>query len=286
MNSHLSLLFLGIIFLSLSACNMTADSSAENEELAKVKAEKEQLEAEASNRDQMITEYIEAVNQIEANLEEIKKREGLITLDYKDVELQKTREEQIAEDINAIGRLMEENRKKVAGLQAVLKASNNRIQGLEEMVARLTGVLAEKDLEIHELREELLASNQALEDLFSAYNASLDVITEQIDALNTAWFAFGSAKELKTNGVITKEGGFIGIGGAQKLKDDFNQEYFKQIDITKVTTLDLYGKKAKLITTHPSDSYKLTGEGKAVQLVIQLPEKFWSASKYLVVQVD
>ena len=72
------------------------------------------------------------------------------------------------------------------------------------------------------------------------------------------------------------------------MKADFDNSYFKKIDISQVKTLDLFVKKAKIITTHPSDSYQLiTGQNGAVEMIeITNPEKFWSASKYLVIEVE
>jgi len=105
--------------------------------------------------------------------------------------------------------------------------------------------------------------------------------------MNKAWYAFGTSKELITQGVLTKEGGFIGIGKAAKLKDDFNKSYFTQLDITETNSIPLASKKAKLITTHSSNSYKLEGlKGKIEKLNITNPEEFWATSKYLVIVVE
>ena len=49
----------------------------------------------------------------------------------------------------------------------------------------------------------------------------------------------------------------------------------------------LNAEKAKLITTHPTGSYKIEGaEGKADKLIITDADAFWSSSKYLVVVVE
>jgi hypothetical protein len=55
----------------------------------------------------------------------------------------------------------------------------------------------------------------------------------------------------------------------------------------KVNTIPIDSKDAKIITSHPSDSYTLNKEkDKVVSLQITNAEKFWSASKYLVVVKD
>jgi hypothetical protein len=105
--------------------------------------------------------------------------------------------------------------------------------------------------------------------------------------LNTAYYAFGTSKELIKNNVLTKEGGFIGMGKTAKMKEDFNKAYFTKVDASTTNEIVLGAKKAKLITTHPSGSYKIEGaDGKAEKLVILNSDDFWSASKYLVIVVE
>ena len=71
------------------------------------------------------------------------------------------------------------------------------------------------------------------------------------------------------------------------MKADFNKNYFTQVDISTTNTIVLAAKKAKLITTHPSASYKIEGaDGKAEKLTILNAEDFWSTSKYLVIVVE
>ncbi len=70
------------------------------------------------------------------------------------------------------------------------------------------------------------------------------------------------------------------------LKDDFNDEYFTQIDITKASSITLQGKKPHFVTSHPVKSYELVEMGNITQLKIIDASEFWKISKYLVVIVD
>ena len=73
----------------------------------------------------------------------------------------------------------------------------------------------------------------------------------------------------------------------EKLKDDFNEEFFTKIDIREVTQIPIPGtKKATVVSTHGSESYKITGEGDARILEIMNIEEFWKSSKYLVIIID
>jgi hypothetical protein len=155
-------------------------------------------------------------------------------------------------------------------------------------VLNLTAQVEERDKQILGMKGELSDLGVAFDELLSAYEENITVIFEknqtieaQEDLLNTAYYTFGSTKELKDNGVITKEGGFIGIGKTKKLKSDFNKEYFTEINIEETKEITLGVSKAKLITSHPTGSYEIV-EGE--KIVIKNPKEFWSVSKYLVIE--
>jgi hypothetical protein len=85
--------------------------------------------------------------------------------------------------------------------------------------------------------------------------------------------------------VLTKEGGFVGIGRVDKLNTSgLATKYFTQVDVTSTNTVTVAARKAKLATSHPEGSYRF--EGGAEKLVILDANAFWSISKYLVVVVE
>ena len=103
------------------------------------------------------------------------------------------------------------------------------------------------------------------------------VISHQDKQLNTAWYVFGTRKELKEQNIID---------GGKVLSSNFNKNYFTKIDIRKDKEIKLYSKSAKLLTAHPASSYTLTRDAnKQYVLRITNPQIFWSTSKYLVIQV-
>ena len=55
----------------------------------------------------------------------------------------------------------------------------------------------------------------------------------------------------------------------------------------ELTSLPLNSKKAKLLSTHPSDSYTLEAGDDGMQtLKINNPSAFWKQTKYLVVMIN
>tara|TARA_R110001592_G_scaffold148165_3_gene372867 strand:+ start:4843 stop:5742 length:900 start_codon:yes stop_codon:yes gene_type:complete len=278
----IAIIFVATLFF---ACNT---DELENK-IADLEQQNHELEGGSSMKDGEIEEYMKSMNEIYDNLAVIKEKENLINtnIDMSNGEVNESLKNKIVEDINLINNLLEENKKKMANLNSKLKESNSKGVELERMIQNLMQQLEDKDIEIGSFKNQLASANAQLKVLFEEYNNRIEELGEQTDKLNTAYYCYGTAKELKEKGVISKEGGFIGIGKTTKLSDDFNKEYFTQIDITLVQQVDLMTKKAKVVTNHPADSYKLEGSKDMVEkLIILDATKFWSASKYLVIVVE
>jgi len=282
-----------VLALGLSACQNNKEG---NPELEKLKAEKEALAVESSSKDSTINSFMESLNEIEDNLREVKQRQGSITSSAKNgAELQGNAKDRINEDINYINELMDENKQKLSSLQSKIKKSNLKLAEFEKTIARMTTQLAEKDTEISGLKEQLAAMNIQITDLnTNVTNLQTEstgktaVIDQQTVKMNTAYYAVGTYKELRDNKVVNKEGGFLGMGKKKILKSDFNQDYFTMIDVSKVSTIPVNAKNAKVITNHPTSSYKIDLDGKkmAKSITITNPDAFWRSSKYLVVTVE
>lgn len=278
----IALIFITTLFF---ACNT---DELENK-IADLEQQNHELQGGSNAKDGQIEEYIKSMNEIYDNLAVIKEKENLINtnIDLTNGEINESMKDKIVEDIALINSLLQDNKNKMANLNSRLKKSNLKVVELEKMIQNLMKQIEEKDAEIGSLQSQLASANEQLKVLFEEYNNRIEEIGEQTDKLNTAFYCYGTSKELKEKGVISKEGGFIGIGKTTKLSDDFNKEYFTQIDISLIQQIDLMTKKAKLITNHPANSFKFEGNDEKVEkLIITDPSNFWSASKYLVIVVE
>jgi myosin heavy subunit len=239
------------------------------------------------DQDSSIQSFILGFNEIQDNLDLIKEKEKIVSENSKDAETRKSKEEQIVSDIQAIYDAMNKNKQRLASMRTKLKDSNTKNAELEKFINRLTAAIEEKDAQINTLKADLEHLNVEMTNLNTTYQEEVQTSTVKTEKLNTAYYAFGTTKELIKNNVLTKEGGFIGIGKSQKMKEDFNKDYFTKIDISSVNVIPLGAKKAKLITSHPASSYKIEGaDGKAEKLTITNAEDFWSTSKYLVIVTE
>ena len=196
------------------------------------------------------------------------------------------------EDILFIQQKMEDNRKQIETLQKKLKASGAETASLRKVIANLQKELEGKTARIAELHAELAEKNIRIAELDKAVatltgdvntlhqvtDAQQEVIEQQVVQLNTAWYVYGTAKELKEQNILRS--------GDVLSSTDFNKNYFTEIDVRVDRVFPLYSKQAQLLTIHPEGSYEFVkGDDKLLTLNILDFEAFWSVSRYMVVKV-
>lgn len=266
----------------------------ETQEYKRLLLERDSLAGLVSTDVAQINQFISDMNDIQENLNRIKEAENIVTVNSSNPEQALSAKERINEDMQLIYDLLQQNKKTIEDLKRKLKKSNSRIAELEKMLAFLEQQINAKDAEIAELRTrleqmsikvEILTANIDSLNRESAYKQ--EVISQKTEELNTAFYVIGSKKELTQNQIITKEGGFVGIGKIEKLRDDFNKDYFTKVDITQVSEIPISANKAKILTSHPTASYRIEQNNKSVDKIVIIDKKsFWSVSKYLVILVE
>ena len=151
-------------------------------------------------------------------------------------------------------------------------------------LSELQEELAQKNIRIAELDSAVQGLTKERNALVADSDNKDLTIAVQDKALNTAWFVFGTKKELKEQKILSSGGLFR--KSEVLSSSDANMDYFTQVDIRKATEIKLYSKDAELLTNHPDGSYELVSdESGELTLKISNPTQFWSMSKYLVVQV-
>lgn len=277
-------LFLAGTALPFSSCS--GDKEKEVNPLAdSLSKENSNLSGKLTEKEAALQEFIGAFNEIQENLNEIKDKEKIVTTASSTGDV-KNKQDQIKEDIQAIYDLMAKNKNRINSLSRKLKDSNLKLEGMEKMIENLQNTLNLKDNEIAELKTKIESLHIELANLNTNYQAVEQESAQKTEELNTAYYAIGTSKELKEKNVISKEGGFIGIGKITKVKEDFNREYFTKVNIEQATSINVGSKKVKILTTHPQGSYKLVGDPVVEKIEITHPRDFWSASKYLVIVIN
>ena len=242
-----------------------------------------------AQKDSEINEMMGTLNDIEEGFRLINEAENRVAL-LKNGE-GTSKKQNLKENIQFIAERMKQNRELIAKLQKQLESSTLKGGQLKKTIDNLTAQLEEKDKQLLALREELDKKDIHISELdetignlnTNVSNLSADnqqkaeTINAQDKQLNTAWYVFGTKKELKGQHIL--EGGKV-------MNGNVNKNYFTKVDIRNTTEIKLYSKSAKLLTAHPASSYSLTHDAsKQYVLRITNPQIFWSTSKYLVVLV-
>jgi len=151
-------------------------------------------------------------------------------------------------------------------------------------IAALEEELKKKHIQIQHMNFTIDGLQHALDSIHAKTLSTERKLEETTEELYRAYYAFGTRKELKEQNILTGDGF---MSKKKVLESDFDKDYFTQIDTREVDSIPLYRPKAKILTTHPQDSYTLekNDEG-ALVLKITDKDRFWSTSKYLVIQVN
>jgi septal ring factor EnvC (AmiA/AmiB activator) len=286
-----------IIVGSFIICAAALVTGCENykDELAQMTVTKDSISAVANSKDKAIDEFITSFEEIETNLAEVTAKQHSIQQRTGNVtEMTQNSKERIKAEIASIKQMMDESKAQTAELSRKLKNSNFKVNKFEKMIASLNEQIASKDSQMVLLNDQLLALNNQVTELNSSVanlttkdSVNTDLINRQVTKLNTAYIAVGDYKKLRDTHVVTREGGFLGIGKEEKLSANLNSEAFKAVDITQIQNIPLDTKDAKLVTVHPSGSYTIEKQNdKVSEIKITDAEKFWSTSKYLVVMTE
>ena len=242
-----------------------------------------------SQKDNEINDMMETFNQIQEGLREIDEAQNRVSIVKNGEGANKRR--QIIENIQFISNTMKQNRALIEKLRQQMRESSVKGEQFRKTIEDLVRQIDEKDNELKQLRAELDAKDIHIAELDKTVNTLNDNVsslktessqkTETINAqdkqLNTAWFVFGTKKELKEQRILD---------GSKVLESNFNKRYFTKIDIRVDKEIKLYSKSAKILTMHPSSSYTLLQDAnKQYVLRINNPQIFWSTSKYLVILV-
>ena len=282
------LIFLGLaaFAIMLTGCNQNKIAELENEILA-LRTEKETA---ADLQDQ----FHQFLNEIENNLAEIKSKERFISQTTS--ERPKNLQEKIMQDLADINELMDKNRQRLAeldNLRRQMRAANVNTERMQELIKTLEARVAEQEEQIRELQEKLRLANQRIDVLVTENQQIAEdnlrkqtKIEEQVAALNTAYFTMGTSQDLRSRGVISQRGGFIGIGRTRTINEDAALQNFSKVDIREFKRLETNTDRIEIITPHAADSYRINNsDPKNLVIEITHPEVFWKSSKYLVVRV-
>ena len=287
-----SLLLIGVIGSGVYVYNQ------KEAEISTLVMEKSALNQTIQKRDSVVNDMEGTFAEIESSMSFIReKRSQIATLQ---TEGGKNRKQLIAEDVKLMNTMLEESSKKIAELEEKLRKSGMNIKSYEKRLQALNETIEKQNTEIAELKKIVEDKNASLAEFdtrVKKLNSDIkqqsdtisykqNVIVDKTNKLNTAYYTLGNFKKLKEEGIVSREGALLGVGGNKAIQENFDSKYFTEVDIRQIKTIPLNVKKAVVISEHPTSSYKLVEEnGQIAYLQIENPAEFWRISKYAVIQV-
>ena len=279
-----------IVIIVAGVIMMTACQN-QNESATRLQQQVDSLQTIVDDKDAELNDIIETMTEVQTGIRRIAEAEGRVTVADGSQESASTRAI-IRDNMDYICEAMQQNRDLVAQLREKLNASRFKADKLKSLVDGLQTQVETQNQRIQELQASLVEKDstilsqgahidslsQSVFDLQELAQEQAGTMARQEKEINSAWFVYGTKAELKEQGIL-KDG--------EVLRDnDFNKDYFTEIDVRHVKDIKTYSKSARLLTTHPEGSYMLTKDGNGYyELHISNPSRFWSVSKYLVMQV-
>ena len=279
------LFILAVGAIAMASCNQDKVKQAEKAALM----QRDSLEQIIAQKDNEINDMMTTLSDIEEGFREITEAQSRVTLAQQG-EGTNTKQ-RIKENIQFIQSVMKQNKELINKLKQQVregsikgdqmkKIIDNLIQQMEvkdRQLQTLRAELEQKDIHIAELDEKVADLNTNVSNLKEENTQKAETISTQDKALHSAWFVFGTKKELKEQNILSD---------GEVLRSNFNKEYFTKIDIRIDKEIKLYSKSAEVLTSHPASSYTLQRDAnKQYVLRITNPDAFWSTSKYLVILV-
>lgn len=271
--------------LMLASCK----DSVRTQETNTLKQKVDSLERVSVQKDIEINDMLETFNSIEEGFRAINEAQGRVTVERRGEGANATA--RIQENMQFIQQTMGQNKELINKLRLRLRETTISSDQLRKTLENLTAQMEQKESELTVLRQELAAKDihiaeldeqvsQLSEDVVQLKDENTrkeETIGIQDKELNTAWFVFGTKKELKKQNILKSN---------EVLQANFNKNYFTKIDIRVDKEIKLMSRDAKLLTNHPAGSYTLERDAnRQYVLYIKNSQQFWSTSRYLVVQV-
>lgn len=279
-----------IIFSCVSNSESVSEESRRIDSLQSELSFKDQtinsLEFQKLNDDSIVNLYALYIQKIKNNINEISKQELIINNAKNNPDFIEKDTTDIIKSIKILSKKLQENESMLMALNNAVKQEKNKNSLFASKVTELREEIDKSNREVYYLKEELNSMNASFEAIFKKYNLQNKKISAINQKLNEVAYVIGSKSELLDNGVLTKSGGLIGIGKTRKLNSDLNTDYFTYVSKYKFENIPLGYKSVRLMTSHPTNSYKLSNSNEIIDsLIIINQDDFWRNSKFLVIEV-
>lgn len=278
--------------IAMSALFILASCGKNSSEYKELKTQYDSLMKITENYESEMSSTDSIISTILDNFKEISNVENMISLSDKNGDMPKGSAQRIKDNIQLINQKLEASSNAINELNKKLKASGLSNRKLAMTINSLKKQLVEKTAHVEELIETLKKKDASLLELdtkVNSLNSDLDkmkdlqaekdaMISSQDKELNTIRYCVGTSADLKDLKVVVD--GKVAITKA-------DNDYFTKADKRNLSSISLgETKKAKLLTPHAEEAYRLEKNNNGTMTLLILDkELFWKNSKVLVIQV-
>ena len=236
---------------------------------------------------------------ISSGLDSIAIEEGKLFING-DVEWRNANRQRTQQNVAFIRDLLARHRDRIEELENRLADGDANARMLKTIIASLREQLDAKEKELEQLKRDLdnnrrsiVALTEQVQKMDEEQKMRQDTIMQQqemiqqqketiqqqMNKLSSGYVKIGTKRTLKSLGLLS---------GGSKNKTAFanaDLSMFEKVDIGSTLTMDLPA-KAKILSPVPAGSYQLVKSQYGVTLNILDPERFWSISNFLIIQID
>ena len=161
------------------------------------------------------------------------------------------------------------------------------IEGQKDLIATYVARIAELETQVTALTDSTRKLTEANAVLAQENEALADSLRRITSRANTAWYVVGSRKQLVRAGVLTEEGGILGFGKSLTPSRAMAQGVFTRIDRVRDTEISLpRARQYRIVSRHDPDLVSVEASSSGRTLRINDPERFWSASVWLIIVLE
>lgn len=244
------------------------------------------------------------INEVAAKLQDVRKKQGVITDLVARAQVESSQKGQILNDIAVLEEQLARDKRDVETLNSKVRQSGIRIKSLETMVANLKkeldknvqrvadlkSIIEDKNAVITQTENSLKNTQSTLANVRNELSQTSEDLEETKGVLqetkNTAYFVVGTKDELKAKNIVDEEGRFF-QKKSLNLSAEFDEGTFTRIDITKEKEFPITSsiKDVKVIPQRSESSFQLieTGQNQTILKVVD-PDKFWKI-RYMAVVI-
>lgn len=277
-------ILIGVI--AISSCYHKKDQAT----ILGLVSERDSLANVLYNRDSMVLAMNSYIGIIASSLDSIKTAEQIYTL-TRDVEGKALSRDVIQDNLNLLESVIKRQRNRIAELDSVLKVTSDSVGYYRQIISYLYAQIDQKDEQINQMRQELNQKDRTItvlkervntiqQNLEQVETANQEMIDNNERIQNTGYILAASKKELQAMGVIER--------GLFKKKNvnysNIETNRFDLVDKRTFTEIS-FEDDIKVLSSMPEDSYTITDIQGGVMLRITNPERFWSLTSYLIIQL-